>query len=341
VRLVATAAPARLADDGLFAPAALAGPVEAEGAAPADGLAAPATVSPSVTVDVVAPAGGADVRFSASVAIYEADGATLAARSAAPVAGAGAPGAAVTLALPPLALARAHLWSVARPYLYVVVATLLDARGAPVDAVNATLGVREVRFDADAGAFLNGQHLKLRGFCNHASFAAVGMGVPDRINLFRLQQIRGMGGNSWRMSHNPGTPATFALADALGMTVLDENRVFDGKPQSVVNMGDMVRRDRQHPSILYWSFCNEAGVSGGGGGGGGGARARARAPRPPPPPPPPPLPPPAGPPPPPPLSHVSPSLTYLSLLSPSPLSLCVYSGHLGSPFREPGGTNAP
>ena len=45
------------------------------------------------------------------------------------------------------------------------------------------------------------------------------------------------------------------------MTFLDENRVFDSKPQSATNMGDMVRRDRQHPSILFWSFCNEAGCS--------------------------------------------------------------------------------
>jgi hypothetical protein len=49
---------------------------------------------------------------------------------------------------------------------------------------------------------------------------------------------------------------TFEMGDALGMTFLDENRVFNTDPQSTVNMGDMVRRDRVHPSILYYSFCN-------------------------------------------------------------------------------------
>ena len=61
------------------------------------------------------------------------------------------------------------------------------------------------------------------------------------------------------MSHNPGCPATFALGDALGMTFLDENRVFKNGSDYVTEMGNMVRRDRQHPSILFWSFCNEAG----------------------------------------------------------------------------------
>ena len=98
------------------------------------------------------------------------------------------------------------------------------------------------------------------------------MAVPKRVNLLRMQQIRGMGGNSWRMSHNPGSPSTFALGDALGMTFLDENRVYSDAPEDVANMRDMVRRDRVHPSILFYSFCVR--------------QQGARAPPPPPPPPP-------------------------------------------------------
>jgi beta-galactosidase len=113
------------------------------------------------------------------------------------------------------------------------------------------VGVRSVRWDAINGAFINEQRVKLRGFCNHNNFAGLGMAVPTRVNLLRLQQIRGMGGNSWRMSHNPGNPDTFLLGDRLGMTFLDENRVFKDDDASVENMRDMVRRDRVHPSILY------------------------------------------------------------------------------------------
>ena len=250
VRVIRTAAPARLADDGVFVPTSLAaGSVAANGPAPTDGLTGAATISPQVTVDVVSPSGSASVAFTARVSLYAADGATRVGGSDA--AGAAPGGSTITLTPPAFELPRAQLWSVARPYLYTVVAELLDASGAVVDTTNVTLGVRGIAFDAREGAFLNGQHLKLRGFCNHASFAAVGMGVPPRINLLRLQQIRGMGGNSWcvcpprdrhrvptrhvawhspthrppsrrRMSHNPGSPMTFALGDALGMTFLDE-----------------------------------------------------------------------------------------------------------------------
>jgi hypothetical protein len=210
------------------------------------------------------PAGGSSgtSAFSAAFAVYDAGG-ELVAQSAA-AAGSGVAGQTVQLAAPPLPLPGAQLWSIARPYLYTVVASLLDGAGALVDSVNATLGVRSTAFDANEGLFLNDQRVKIRGFCNHASFASVGMAVPQRINLLRMQQMRGMGacgkaqaarqwcptcarpsyptlllprrssippppspgGNSWRMSHNPGCPATFALGDALGMTFLDENRVF-------------------------------------------------------------------------------------------------------------------
>ncbi len=56
----------------------------------------------------------------------------------------------------------------------------------------------------------------LTGFCDHESFAAVGMAVPDRVNLFRMQAMRGMGGNSRRMSHNPPAPSLLDLTGELG-----------------------------------------------------------------------------------------------------------------------------
>ena len=63
-----------------------------------------------------------------------------------------------------------------------------------------------------------------------------------------------MGGNGRRFSHNPPAPALLDLADRLGLLTLDENRVFavglDG------NMADLVQRDRNHPSVIFWSFCN-------------------------------------------------------------------------------------
>ena len=189
--LTRTALPARIADDSLFTPAALTGAVRTLGPAPAAGLQADALLSPSLAVEL--PAGGSSgtVAFSATFAVYGAGG-ELVAQSAA-AAGSGVAGQTVQLAAPPLPLPAAQLWSIARPYLYTVVASLRDGAGALVDSVNASLGVRSTAFDANEGLFLNNQRVKIRGFCNHASFASVGMAVPQRINLLRMQQMRGMG----------------------------------------------------------------------------------------------------------------------------------------------------
>ncbi len=79
-----------------------------------------------------------------------------------------------------------------------------------------------------------------------------------------------MGGNSWRMAHNPPCPTRLDFMDRLGMLAIDENRDYGGQqgqggstPESVdmelADMADLVRRDRSHPSVMVWSFCNEAG----------------------------------------------------------------------------------
>ncbi|KAL3927848.1 MAG: hypothetical protein SGPRY_002644, partial [Prymnesium sp.] len=121
----------------------------------------------------------------------------------------------------------------------------------------------------------------VRGFCDHNTFAVVGMAVPPRISLFRAQASRAIGGNGRRMSHNPPDSAVLDLYDRLGMVVMDENRLFSNDTQArapglqirenlfdasdqqdVVNMGALVRRDRNHPSVVIWSFCNEGGCEG-------------------------------------------------------------------------------
>lgn len=76
----------------------------------------------------------------------------------------------------------------------------------------------------------------------------------------RLQQLRGVGGNAWRTAHNPPSPSLLDLADRLGVLMLDENRVFLSPNQSA-NMVDLVTRDRNHPSVIFYSFCNEPGCN--------------------------------------------------------------------------------
>ena len=73
----------------------------------------------------------------------------------------------------------------------------------------------------------------IRGFSNHNDMAGVGAAVPARLNLFRAQMLRAVGGNTWRMSHNPGSPVAFDIFDRLGILSWDENRDYG----SVLDLG--------------------------------------------------------------------------------------------------------
>ena len=105
------------------------------------------------------------------------------------------------------------------------------------------------------GFKLNGALLHIRGFSHHSDFGAVGGAVPDRVNLFRANALRSVGGNTWRTSHNPYRPALYDIMDATGILVWDENRDFN--QMNIKDMEALVRRDRNHPSVVIWSACNE------------------------------------------------------------------------------------
>ena len=146
------------------------------------------------------------------------------------------------------------LWTIQDSKLYTVGVEIV-VNAVSIDAVNATTGFRSAKFHANTGFALNGKRVILRGFSNHNSFAGVGVAVPLRVNLYRVQMARAMGANSWRMTHNAGDPEIYELFDRLGLLIWDENRDY-GAYQSG-DMADMVRRDRNHPSIAVWSMCNE------------------------------------------------------------------------------------
>ena len=157
-----------------------------------------------------------------------------------------------------------ELWSITRPYLYKLqISVLSTSDSSQIDNVTYSIGARQTRWDPDTGFYLNGKHFTWRGFNNHNDFTGVGVAVPDRVNLFRGQMMRAVGANSWRMSHNPPFPVMLDILDTIGVVVWDENRNFGPNPVWVQDQKDMVRRDRNHPSIMAWSFCNEAGCGSG------------------------------------------------------------------------------
>lgn len=163
-------------------------------------------------------------------------------------------------------LERPMLWSVERPYLYRVV-TRLQKAGQVLDESQTSFGIRSIRFDANNGFFLNGKPVKLKGTCNHQDHAGVGIAMPDSLLMWRLKQLKAMGSNAYRCSHNPPAPELLDACDRLGILVMDETRHLGDSTRAKSSLStpysdlselrNMVLRDRNHPSIILWSMANE------------------------------------------------------------------------------------
>ena len=148
------------------------------------------------------------------------------------------------------------LWSVDTPTLYTVRTHVLKD-GAVQDTVETRCGFRTIRFEADRGFFLNDQPLKIKGTCNHQDHAGVGVAVPDALWEFRIRRLKELGSNSYRCAHNPPAKEFLEACDRLGMLVMDENRNFNVSPEYVRQLEWLIRRDRNHPSVIMWSVFNE------------------------------------------------------------------------------------
>ncbi|MFI5229200.1 MAG: beta-galactosidase GalA [Gemmatimonadales bacterium] len=155
-----------------------------------------------------------------------------------------------------LALERPAVWSADAPHMYTA-ATTVSVGGREVDRVSTRFGVRSVHFEVNDGFLLNGRRVEIKGTCNHQDHAGVGSALPDRLQYYRIERLKAMGSNAYRTSHNPPTPELLDACDALGMLVLDETRFFSSDPEGAGQFERMVRRDRNHPSILAWSIANE------------------------------------------------------------------------------------
>ena len=148
------------------------------------------------------------------------------------------------------------LWSVDTPYLYTL-QTEVYQNGRQVDAFVTATGIREVRFDADKGFLLNGEPLKLKGVNMHQDHPGVGTGLPDALQVYRLRQLKALGCNAYRSSHNPMTPEMLDACDRMGILVIEENRLTGVNEEHIRLLRRMMERDRNHPCIILWSVGNE------------------------------------------------------------------------------------
>lgn len=167
-----------------------------------------------------------------------------------------------------MTLKNPQLWSVERPYIYKV-RTQVKVGGKVVDEYYTNTGVRSFRFDAEKGFFLNGKNMKINGVCQHHDMGCLGAAVNEDALYRQLKMLRDMGANAVRCSHNPPAPELLNMCDTMGLIVMDESfdmwhrrktkndyaRFFDKWAER--DLTDLVRRDRNHPSILMWSIGNE------------------------------------------------------------------------------------
>jgi beta-galactosidase len=154
-------------------------------------------------------------------------------------------------------LKNVMLWDIEQPHLYDLIVTLF-VRESPVHSYKVRVGFREARFELD-GFFLNGKRLQLFGLNRHELYPYVGFAAPDRAQRHDAEYLRRqLNCNIVRCSHYPQSEAFLNACDELGLLVWEEipgwQYIGDKSWQDVAlqNVEDMVRRDRNHPSIVIW-----------------------------------------------------------------------------------------
>ena len=156
------------------------------------------------------------------------------------------------------------------PHLYKAITTL-KLNGRVIDHYETTFGIRELQFDPEQGLLVNGEVVKLQGVNQHHDLGALGAAFNRRAAERQLELLQEMGCNAIRMAHNPPSPELLELTDRMGFLVVNE--IFDSWERkktphdfhlifpewAEADTRSFVRRDRNHPSVIMWSYGNEVG----------------------------------------------------------------------------------
>ena len=148
------------------------------------------------------------------------------------------------------------LWSLEEPNLNSLYSQIV-INGLLVDDYSTSFGIRDIRFDAARGFFLNGRPVKLLGTANHHDHAGVGTGISDTLHRWRVAKLKEMGSNAWRSAHNPPSTSLLDACDLYGMLMICEARYNSSDEEALSQLERMIRRDRNHPSVILWSLGNE------------------------------------------------------------------------------------
>ncbi len=149
-----------------------------------------------------------------------------------------------------------HLWDTETPYLYTVETSLCVA-GEEWDRQTVRIGFRTIRLDPEKGFFLNDKHTIIKGVNCHQDFGLMGLVLPRNIARYKVELIKSMGANGYRCSHYPHPSATMDALDELGMLAYCETRWYESTPEGIEALEMLIKRDRNRPSVIFWSTGNE------------------------------------------------------------------------------------
>ena len=148
------------------------------------------------------------------------------------------------------------LWDCENPNLYTV-KTVLKSNGNTIDENITRIGFRTVDLSSQQGLLLNGKKIILQGVCAHQDFGLTGLAVADNVAKYKIQLIKDMGANAYRTSHYQHTQAYLDACDELGLLVMNEARWFESTPEGLNQLEALLLRDRNRPSVIFWSTSNE------------------------------------------------------------------------------------
>ncbi len=168
---------------------------------------------------------------------------------------------------------RPRLWGpppTQKPNLYIAV-TSVFRQDVVVDQYETHFGIRSVRFDPNSGIYVNGEHVTIKGANQHHDLGPLGAAFNVCATQRQLEMLQEAGCNSIRMAHNPPAPELLELTDQMGFLVVDE--IFDVWERKKTpldfhlifpdwheqDLRAFIRRDRNHASVIMWSFGNEVG----------------------------------------------------------------------------------
>ena len=149
-----------------------------------------------------------------------------------------------------------RLWSVEDPFQYRATSKVYVG-GTLTDVYETKFGFRYYSFTPETGFTVNGKKTFINGVCAHEDFGLTGKAVADNIRKYKIGLIKEMGANGYRCTHYPHSAETMDALDEAGLIVMAETRWFESTEEGLKQLEMLIKRDRNRPSVFFWSVGNE------------------------------------------------------------------------------------